>query len=144
MVIILVLLQKLSYLKAAMEQLLYFLNTKDGKMPCKNRAPSPKGLQCFEKRPRFIHLLRGPNFSQFWPPNTLEWTIGALYLLKVRYFRNVFLVSSISSKKRTKTSRIVVKSNSFVRFLKEFVAWQFAFEINWPLACMCHIMYIWE
>ena len=44
------LLQKLSYLKDAMEQLLCFLNTKDGKMPCKNRAPSPKGLQLFEKK----------------------------------------------------------------------------------------------
>ena len=24
--------------------------------------------------------------------------------------------------------------NSFVCFLEEFMAWQFAFEINWPLA----------
>ena len=29
---------------------------------------------------------------------------------------------------------IVVRSNSFVRFLEEFTAWQFAFELNWPLA----------
>ena len=29
---------------------------------------------------------------------------------------------------------IVVKTNSFVRFLEEFMAWQFAFEIIWPLA----------
>ena len=43
------------------------------------------------------------------------------------------MVASISSKKRTKTRRIVVKTNSFVRFLEEFTAWQFAFEINWPL-----------
>ena len=28
---------------------------------------------------------------------------------------------------------IVVKSNSFVRFLEEFTAWQFAFEFYWPL-----------
>ena len=41
--------------------------------------------------------------------------------------------SSISSKKRTKTCRIMVKTNSFVRFLEEFTAWQFAFKINWPL-----------
>ena len=44
-----------------------------------------------------------------------------------------FFVSSISSEKRTKTHRIVVKTNSFVRFLEEFTAWQFAFEIIWPL-----------
>ena len=43
------------------------------------------------------------------------------------------MVSSISSKKRTKTRHKVVKTNSFVRFLEEFMAWQFAFEINWPL-----------
>ena len=51
------------------------------KLPGKNRAPSPKGLQCFEKRPKVIHKLRGPNLTQFWPPNPLEWTIGAIYLL---------------------------------------------------------------
>ena len=28
---------------------------------------------------------------------------------------------------------IVVKSNSFVHFLEEFTAWQFAFEVYWPL-----------
>ena len=36
--------------------------------------------------------------------------------------------------KRTKTIRILVKTNSFVRFLRESSAWQFAFEINWPLS----------
>ena len=35
--------------------------------------------------------------------------------------------------KWTKTRRILVKTNSFVCFLEEFTAWQFAFEINWPL-----------
>ena len=39
-----------------------------------------------------------------------------------------------SPKKRTKTRRTVVKTNSFVRFLGESLAWQFVFEINWPLA----------
>ena len=29
--------------------------------------------------------------------------------------------------------RILVKTNSFVRFLEESLPWQFAFEINWPL-----------
>ena len=43
------------------------------------------------------------------------------------------MVYSISSKKRTKTRRIVIKMNLYVRFLEEFKAWQFAFEINWPL-----------
>ena len=38
--------------------------------------------------------------------------------LKVSYFKNAFLVSSISSKKQTKTSHIVVKINSFVLFWK--------------------------
>ena len=41
--------------------------------------------------------------------------------------------SSISSKKQTKKHRIVVKTNWFVCFLEEFMAWQFDFEINWPL-----------
>ena len=36
----------------------------------------------------------------------------------------------ISSEKPTKTRCIVAKMNSFVRFLEEFMAWQFAFEIN--------------
>ena len=34
--------------------------------------------------------------------------------------------------KTNKTHRIVVKTNSFVRFLEEFMAWQFPFKINWP------------
>ena len=41
---------------------------------------------------------------------------------------------TISFKKPTKTRCILAKTNSFVRFLEEFTAWQFAFEINWPLA----------
>ena len=51
--------------------------------------------------------------------------------LKVTYFRNVFLGSSISSKKRPKTSLIVVKLNSFVRFFEDIP--KNHFEINWPL-----------
>ena len=34
---------------------------------------------------------------------------------------------------KTKTHRIVVKTNSFIHFLEEFTAWQFAFKIIWPL-----------
>ena len=41
--------------------------------------------------------------------------------------------SSISSKKRTKTSRILVKTNSFVRFLEEIDDPKNHFEITWPL-----------
>ena len=43
------------------------------------------------------------------------------------------MLTSISSKKRV-TRHIVEKTNSFVCFLEEFTTWQFAFEINWPLA----------
>ena len=38
-------------------------------------------------------------------------------------------------KKGTKRHGILVKRNSFVRFLEKFMAWKFAFEINWPLIC---------
>ena len=54
-------------------------------------------------------------------------------LLKVSLFWNVFLVSSLSSKIRTKTSRQVVKHNLFVRFLEETSAWKNNFEFVWPL-----------
>ena len=43
------------------------------------------------------------------------------------------MVSSLSSKKRTKTSRTVVKTNSFVRFLEEMSASKNHFEFAWPL-----------
>ena len=42
--------------------------------------------------------------------------------LKVKYFRKVLLESSLSSKNRTKTRLILVKTNSFVHFLEEFMA----------------------
>ena len=42
------------------------------------------------------------------------------------------MVSSISSKKRKKTSLIVVKLNSFVRFLEETSAWKNRFDFVWP------------
>ena len=51
--------------------------------------------------------------------------------LKVRYFRNVFLVSSNSPKNEFV---IVVKMNSFVGFLGEFEDTKSPFEISWPLA----------
>ena len=57
-----------------------------------------------------------------------------LSILKVRKSRNVFFLAEDSSTKRRKTRRILVKTNSFVRFLEESSAWQFAFEIKWHLA----------
>ena len=55
-------------------------------------------------------------------------------VLQVTYFRNVFLRSSISSKKtnENKSTRgiIVVKSNLFVRFLEEIDDPKNHFEIN--------------
>jgi hypothetical protein len=41
-----------------------------------------------------------------------------------------------------KTRCIVVKTNSFVRFLEEFTPWQFAFEINWPLKSTANQAYL--
>ena len=41
-----------------------------------------------------------------------------------------FFLAEDSPKKRTKTRRILVKTNSFVRFLGESSASQFVFEIN--------------
>ena len=43
------------------------------------------------------------------------------------------MVSSISSKKKSTWGIIVVKSNSFVRFLEEIEDIKNHFEINWPL-----------
>jgi hypothetical protein len=54
-------------------------------------------------------------------------------VLKVRWFRKDFLVSSISPKKRTNEFIIVVKTNSFVRFLGEFEDTKSPFETIWPL-----------
>ena len=38
----------------------------------------------------------------------------------------------------------MVKTNSFIRFLEEFTAWQFAFEINWPLEAENRILQEYE
>ena len=43
------------------------------------------------------------------------------------------MLSSISSKKRTKISLIVAKLNSFVCFLEERLAWKNHFDFVWPL-----------
>ena len=53
--------------------------------------------------------------------------------VKVSWFQNVFLVSSLSSKKRTKTSRQVVKLNFFVCLCEETLVWKKHFEFDWPL-----------
>ena len=60
-------------------------------------------------------------------------TPNFLTTVKVRLSRNDFFLAEDSPKKRTKTRRILVKTNSFVRFLGESSAWLFLFEINWPL-----------
>ena len=49
---------------------------------------------------------------------------------KGQIISKVFFLAEDSSKKRTKARRILVKTNSFVRFLEESSAWQFVFEIN--------------
>ena len=45
----------------------------------------------------------------------------------------LFGVLNFSQKMKENTSH-TIKINAFVRFLEDFTAWQFAFEINWPLA----------
>ena len=45
----------------------------------------------------------------------------------------LFVVFNVFQKK-PKTRCIVVKTNSFLRLLEEFMAWHFAFKINWHLA----------
>ena len=40
----------------------------------------------------------------------------------------------ILPKKRKQVAYLLVETNLFVCFLEEFTAWQFAFEINQPLA----------
>ena len=64
--------------------------------------------------------------------NKFKWSWKSLKI-KGQIISKRFFLAEDSSKKRTKTRRILVKTNSFVRFLEESSAWQFAFEINWPL-----------
>ena len=74
----------------------------------------------------FVNVREGWKFSigylpKPFPTSTIEWTNfwRILQYVKVSWFRYVFLVSSLSSKKRTKTSWQVVKSNLLVLFWKE-------------------------
>ena len=55
--------------------------------------------------------------------------------LKVSKSRNSQLISkkNCQAEDSSKKRRILVKMNSFVCFLEESSAWQFVFEINWPL-----------
>ena len=62
-----------------------------------------------------------------------NWSNTKFHANKGQVISKWFLGSSISSKKRTKTRRIVVKMNSFVRFLDEIDDPKNHFEINWPL-----------
>ena len=69
-----------------------------------------------------------------------NWTGAYILKLQGQIILKGYFVSSISSKKWTKTRRLVVKTNSFVRFLEESMDCQFAFEINWPLWYeFCHL-----
>ena len=57
--------------------------------------------------------------------------------LKVSWFRNGFLGSSIflqkTNENKSTWGNIVVKLNSFVRFLEETLAWKNHFDFVWPL-----------
>ena len=64
----------------------------------------------------------------------LVWGVGDLwdsklilnkFILKGQIISKCFFLAEDSPKKRTKTSRILVKTNSFVCFLGESLAWQF-------------------
>jgi hypothetical protein len=53
--------------------------------------------------------------------------------LKVSWFWKQIVKAEDSPKKQTKTRRMLVKTNSFVRFLGESLARKKRFEIIWPL-----------
>ena len=74
-----------------------------------------------------LHLKSFRNYLMF------QHIFRIIIKLMVSWFRNAFFVSSISSKKRTKTCLIVVKLNSFVRFLEETSSWKNHFDFVWPL-----------
>ena len=62
--------------------------------------------------------------------NTLRFRWKKQYIFQTKFFSLEFEGISYNS---VVLCRLVVKMNSFVRFLEEFTAWQLAFEINWPL-----------
>ena len=73
----------------------------------------------FFKIPINLFFIRGHS--------TTSWTEFCNFLI------SRFFLAKDSSKIRTKTHSILVKTNLFFRFLEESSAWQFAFEIKWPL-----------
>ena len=72
-----------------------------------------------------------------WPQGKLDapgmFLIHFFYVIKGQLISKCLFVDFHFFQKMNKYSRIVVKKNSFVSFLEEFTAWQFAFKINWPL-----------
>ena len=101
-------------------------------------------IMCLMKSPKNFEkmtagfLLRCQNWLRW---NTPEWCIfrnkfSYFYLYypsKGQIISKRFFSGQGFFKKWMTTRRILVKTNSFVRFLEESSAWQFAFEINWPL-----------
>ena len=65
----------------------------------------------------------------------LGYALPFMPLLKVSYFERSFGVFNFLQK-RTKTSLIVVKLNSFVHFLEETSACKNHFDFVWPLVCL--------
>ena len=61
-------------------------------------------------------------------------SLNTFYIIKKLALISITRISSISSKKQTKTSRILVKTNWSVRFLEEIDDPKNLFEINWLLA----------
>ena len=54
--------------------------------------------------------------------------------LKGQIISKLFFSGRGFSQKTNENMSHTSKTNSFVRFLEEYSAWQFAFEINWPLS----------
>ena len=93
----------------------------------------------------------------------LNWTIRVhremseeylwLVIIKIVFFQTCFKGQLISkclfcvfnffqktNENKSTWGVIVVKLNSFLRFLEEFTAWQFAFEFYWPLEARVEIL----
>ena len=79
------------------------------------------------------------SYHKLWShPEELQsfWACLKCHTTKGQIILKRFFLAEDSSKKRTKIRRILVKTNSFVRFLGESSAWLCLFEINWPLGLL--------
>ena len=93
-----------------------------------------KRLQCFwckklTLKVQFWHFLTLPYYTN--SQNSIT-SFGRAKAFP-KEFWNVFLVSSLSSKIRRKTSRKALKVNLFVQFLEEPLAWKNLFKFVWPV-----------